>query len=89
MRAQPRPAPARECRADGNARPFEGAGHDKNSTFIPLFARLESSNTRAQAIRSETFWIEICRARGLPLLNKKNLGCSGPKAFSEMARERS
>ena len=46
--------------------------------YFPLFFILEQTGTRAQSIRSEIFWIEVCRTRNVPLLNKENLEAKGP-----------
>lgn len=50
----------------------------KQRGLTPLFAILEHCKTEAQAIRAETFWIEICKARGVPIHNKENTAIKGP-----------
>ena len=41
----------------------------KLNGFVPLFVILETCRSEAQSLSSEIFWIELCRARGIKLLN--------------------
>lgn len=46
----------------------------KLNGFVPLFVVLETSRSEAQSLSSEIFWIELCRARGIKLLNAQAVG---------------
>jgi hypothetical protein len=46
----------------------------KLNGFVPLFVILETCRSEAQSLSSEIFWIELCRARGIKLLNAQAVG---------------
>jgi hypothetical protein len=46
----------------------------KLNGFVPLFVVLETCRSEAQSLSSEIFWIELCRARGIKLLNAQAVG---------------
>jgi len=46
----------------------------KLNGFVPLFVILETCRSEAQALSSEIFWIELCRARGIKLVNAQAVG---------------
>ena len=54
------------------------------SGVVPLFAILEHCPTQARALAAETYWIEVCRSRGLPLLNKENPHAKGPASAGKL-----
>lgn len=46
----------------------------KLNGFVPLFVVLEKCRSEGQSLSSEIFWIELCRARGIKLLNAQAVG---------------
>lgn len=46
----------------------------KLNGFVPLFVILETCRSEAQSLSSEIFWIELCRARSIKLLNAQAVG---------------
>lgn len=46
----------------------------KLNGFVPLFVALERTQTRAQALSAEIFWIETMKSRGARLLNTQGVG---------------
>lgn len=46
----------------------------KLNGFVPLFVILETCRSEAQSLSSEIFWIELCRSRGVKLLNAQAVG---------------